>query len=480
MQQERAVLNELITRREARQNLLAFTEYTTPRYIPGPIHEEICRQCERIVRGDIDRLMILCPPQHGKSEIVSRRLPAYLLGLDPTLDTISVSAEQELAQGFGRDVRNCIDSPEYKNLFPEVELSHDSTAKGRWHTNKGGSYYAVGIGGSLFGRGGAAIIDDPFKSWEEAQSELKRERVWEWYTGTLYNRIRPGQPIILIQHRMHEDDLAGRLIEASKHGGDQWEIINLPADIDNPPWPQRYDSEALARIKANSQPRQWESLYMQNPTPDEGTFFQREWFWRYEPNEVPAVRKYLSSDFAVTESDDADSTELGVHGLTQGGDKLKVYACLDGWSGKTAPDVWIDEYVNLCLRHKPLTEFNEAGVIRRSIEGFLTRRRQERRCYGRTEWIPPIADKQARARALQGMASMGMVGLPNNEYGERVLTDLLKFPASADDHTVDMLTIFAQAIDQAHPAIVLPKEPEKPRDRWDAAFDDDDTSDWRT
>ena len=228
---------EILRRDLAAENLKAFTEYTTPNWVAGPIHEAICEQAERVERGEIDRLLLLCPPQHGKSEIISRRLSAWMLGRNPHRDIISASATATLAEGFGRDVRNCIASPECRNVFPNLVLAGDSKARGLWNTRHGGTYYAVGIGGQLFGRGGMAIIDDPFGSWEEAQSELQRDKVWSWYTGTLYNRVRPGQPIIVIQHRMHEDDLAGRLIEKQKDGGDKWEIINLPADVDNPPWP---------------------------------------------------------------------------------------------------------------------------------------------------------------------------------------------------------------------------------------------------
>jgi hypothetical protein len=125
-------------------------------------------------------------------------------------------------------------SSEFRTLFPQVRLSEDSAAKGRWSTNQGGSYYAVGIGGQLYGRGGMAIIDDPFGTWADAQSPLMRDKVWDWYTGTLYNRIRPGKPVIVIQHRMHEADLVGRLLEQQAAGGDKWTVVELPADVNDP------------------------------------------------------------------------------------------------------------------------------------------------------------------------------------------------------------------------------------------------------
>ena len=122
--------------------------------------------------------MLLCPPQHGKSTIASRRVPAMVLGINPQTEVISASATSPLAEEFGRDVRNCIASSEYRALFPQTRLAEDSAAKGRWHTDQGGGYYAVGIGGALMGRGGnLGIIDDPFATWDDAQSETTRRKV---------------------------------------------------------------------------------------------------------------------------------------------------------------------------------------------------------------------------------------------------------------------------------------------------------------
>jgi hypothetical protein len=227
-------------RRLARQGLQNFTEFTTPKWVAGKIHRVICEQCDRVLRKEIDRLLISCPPQHGKSTTASKRLPALALGYDASLDVISASATSTLAEEFGREVRNCIASSEYRTLFPATTLAEDSQAKGRWNTNLGGGYYAIGVGGALMGRGAhLGLIDDPFATWEDGQSQLMRDKVWEWYTGTFYNRIRPGGAIIVIQHRMAEDDLAGRLIEQQNHGGDKWTIVELPALLVDPPWPER-------------------------------------------------------------------------------------------------------------------------------------------------------------------------------------------------------------------------------------------------
>jgi hypothetical protein len=415
--------------------------------------------------------MLLCPPQHGKSEASSRKAPAYILGRDPKEDIISVSATAELAEGFGRDVRNCVSSEEYKRIFPDTLLAEDSQARGRWNTRDGGSYYAVGVGGHLFGRGGMAVIDDPVGSWTDAQSQLQKDNVWEWYRGTLYNRIRPGKPIILIQHRTAEDDLAGRLIEQQNHGGDKWTIVELPADVNDPPWPERYDREALERIRANTDPRQWSALYMQNPTPDEGIFFKREWFKLVDPKGLKG-HKYTTGDFAVTEGA-GDFTELATHNYLDSVITLGV----DGWRGQTSADVWIERLVDQFETHKPLCFFGESGPIRRSIEPFLTRRMRERpRGYCRLEWLVRGHDKPTMARPLQAMAAMGRIQIADTEYGNHLLKQLLQFPAGQRDDGVDMAALLPLAIDQAHPAITAPPKAEPKK----ADYDDEQEEDsWK-
>lgn len=419
--------------------------------------------------------MLLCPPQHGKSTVASGRFPAFLLGKNPKFDVISSSATAQLAEEFGRDVRNCIRSAEYKKLFNDTSLSEDSQAKGRWSTNAGGSYYAVGMGGALMGRGGElGIIDDPFATWEDAQSQLSRDKAWDWYTGTFYNRIRPGGKIILIQHRMHEDDLAGRLIERMRQGADQWEVVELPADLENPPWAERYDRKALERIRDNTDPRKWSALYMQNPTPDDGTFFKREWFEFFDPKKLGVLHKYTTADFAVTEGA-GDFTEIATHGLAD----QSLYLGLEGWSGQTSADVWIDRLIDQFGRHKPLCFFGESGPIRRSTEPFLLRRMQERRIYSRIEWLSRPHDKATMARPLQAMAAMGRVKIADTDYGHRLLNQMLQFPAGKLNDAVDMAGLMGLAIDQAHPAVMQVPAQTKPFFRDYEPINEEEDS-WKT
>jgi hypothetical protein len=269
-------LGRELHRRQARRDLIAFTEWTFPKYLAGPSHRIIAEQLERVERGEIDRLMLLVPPRHGKSELASRRFPAYYLGRHPNRQFISASASAMLAEEFGRDVRNTIASEDYAQVF-DTRLAEDSQAKGRWNTAQGGSYYAIGRDSQVMGKGAhVLLIDDPFAHMAEAQSELIRKSVWNWYTGTLYNRLEDHGAIILINHRMHDADLSGMLLQQQAAGGDKWEVVELKAidDAGNALWPEKYPIEALERIKRNISvvsTRDWTALYQQNPVPDEAT-----------------------------------------------------------------------------------------------------------------------------------------------------------------------------------------------------------------
>jgi len=309
---------ELLRRRKARRSLIDFSEYTYERYKTAKHHRIVAEQLERVMKREVDRLMLLMPPRHGKTELASRRYPAFCLGNFPHRQIIAASASGEFASDIGREVRNIIRDEAYGRLFPDVRLAEDSQASGRWHTNKGGIFYAVGVGSQILGKGADEfIIDDPFGSMSDAQSELERKAVKEWYQGSVYNRLQPGGAIILINHRMHEDDLSGYLLESQAAGGDKWEVVQLPA-IDSSGaalWPEAYPVDSLRRIQANSLPRFWSSLYQQDPQPDEGTFFKREWFQRYMTS-PRSTSSALATSLSQTALGTIRSTPYGAWVLT--------------------------------------------------------------------------------------------------------------------------------------------------------------------
>lgn len=442
----------------ARRSLLRFTEYTNPAYERASHHERIADRLEAVERGEVDRLMIFMPPRHGKSELASKRFPAWCLGRNPRRQIIAASYNSDLADDFGRNVRNIVAEPEFGQVFPSVSLATDSKAANRMNTNHGGAYVAAGVGTAVTGRGAhIALIDDPLKDRAEADSERRRELVWDWYRSTLFTRLMPGGAIVLIQTRWHEDDLAGRLLESEGRieDGGQWEVLELPAlDADGKAlWPEWYDETALARIKATVGPREWSALYQQKPQPDEGTFFRREWFKEWD--RLPSVRYYGTSDYAVTDGG-GDYTVHTVWGIATDGDVYRVAQ----WRGRTAADEWIERKLDLIAKWKPLCWFGEGGVIQKAVEPMLKRRMRERSVHCRLEWISSVHDKPTRARSFQAMAASGRVHF---ERGAD-LSEFLVFPAGKNDDEVDTASLIGRVIDQAHPAIVRPAAQHHQRD----------------
>lgn len=484
-------LAELRKRIDARNSLDKFTELITPDE-PPPKHIRLLNShLEAIERGELRNLMVLMPPGGAKSKSCSWMFVSWYFGKHPDHNIIAASYSGELIKTqSGRKVRNTIDSPEFQSVF-DVRLAIDSQAKGEWATNKGGEYYATGVGGSITGRrGNGGIFDDPVKGRQDADSETVRQTTWEWYCADYLTRFKPDAWQVLVLTHWHEDDIAGRLLPDDWNGesghvtcsdGKVWYILCLPAEaragdvLGRKPkellWPD-YLGPILLEQKITQSPRNWASLYQQIPAPDEGTFFQREWFKRYD--KAPAdLNTYITSDYAVTD-DGGDFTEHAPWGIDPKGDLW----LLEGWFGQTAPDVWIDKLLDLIKRHKPLAAFGEKGVIRKSIEPFLKKRIRERGIYCRLEWIAPIGDKPARARAFQSFASQGRVHIPKTEYGERCLAQLLKFPAGKFDDFVDTSSLIGMAIDSTHPAIVAEKPETENRDVYD--FDRPEALDYRT
>jgi predicted phage terminase large subunit-like protein len=461
---------EAARRLSAREGLIAFTEFMNPRYKAADFHGKVAAKLEAVERGEIDRLMLQLPPRHGKSELASRHFPAWALGRRPERQFISVSATAELASDFGRDVRNIVDSPEYRALEFKAGLAEDSAAKGKWHTSSGGVYFSIGIGGQVLGRGAdMMLIDDPFATMEDAQSELQRKRVWEWYTGTAYNRLMPGGAIVVIGHRMHEGDLQGRLLDQQAAGGDRWEVVELPAVVEGEAlWPEHYPLEALERIRLNTIPRFWSALYQQNPIPDEGDYFKSEWF---QPvSRLPDrkdMRVYGGSDYAVT-SRGGDYTVHAVLGL----DTDHNPYLLDVWRKQASSEEWVDAWCHLVRKWKPMGWAEEQGQIRSGVGPFLDRRARELQAYTAREQFPTRGDKAVRAQSFRGLiATRGLRILATVPWRNDVESELLRFPAGVHDDIVDALGLVGQLIDKmAGPARVVPAVRQR-RDAYSQAND---------
>ena len=442
------------TRIGAKDSLLGFTAYTFPNWETGEHHKVICENLEAIERGELRRLIITAPPRHSKTELAGRRFPAWYLGRNPDRQIISVSATADFAGEVGRDVRNLVASPEYHKIF-ETDLAPDSKAAGRWNTNKGGIYVSAGTGGQIVGRGGhVSIVDDYVKDRIEADTERFRDSIWNWYLSALYNRQMGKGAIVIIATRWHEDDLIGRCLQQDH---EDWKLVKLIAstDANGEPcdpnlddakalWPESaYDIEEMRLRHATLTNREWEAQYQCNPQPELGIYFQREWFRRYR--DVPAVNVYITSDFAVSD-DGGDYTELAVWGVDEDDN---LYA-LDWWYGQKTADVWIDALLDLIKRWKPITVWGEGGVIRRSVEPFLTKRSRERRIYAWFDWITRNADKPAMARSFQARCSMGKVYFPHKAWADRVINQCVGFPAGRYDDVVDTCALIGLALDETH------------------------------
>lgn len=435
----------------------------------------IAAKLEAVAEGTVDRLMVNMPPRHGKSELASRRFPAWLLGTNPEIEIVVASYNADKAREFGYEVRDIVRSAEYRALFPGVALKEDSRAADRWNTDAGGSFRAVGIGTALTGRGAdVLLIDDPIKDDEEADSELRRERIWSWYSSVAYTRLSPGGRVIVIQTRWHEDDLTGRLLVEQAKGGDKWDILELPA-IDskgNALWPDRYPIEYLERIKRVTLPRHWAALYQQRPAPDEGNYYKREWF-RYYDQKPTHLRIYGASDYAVTEG----SGDWTVH-IVVGVDPHDNIYVLDLWRGQTASDKWIGAWLDLVRQHKPMMWVEEQGQIIKSIGPFMEKRMREERVYCRREQVASAADKPTRSRSIQARTSMGKVYLPSKApWLSDFTSELLTFPAGKHDDMVDAFGLIGRMLDDLVPASV-PKVATPPvRDAYRRPTND---SGWRT
>lgn len=437
---------EIHRRLAARNNLAQFIEYRDAGIKPAQHHKLLIEHLEAVERGDIDRLMVCMPPGSAKSTYTSVEFPAWFLGRNPALSVIAASHTQELAERFGRRVRNIVASGEFSRVFG-FSVADDSSSAGRWDTSKGGEYFAAGVGGSITGRrADLAVIDDPVKSREDADSERSRQKAWDWYTNDLLTRLKPKARQIVVMTRWHEDDLGGRILDRER---ERWTVLEiameaLPGDplgrkVGERLWPEWFTDDMLAVAKMDV--RGWNALYQQQPAAEDGDYFKREWFGEYD--KLPdGLRMYGASDYGVTD-EGGDFTEHGVFGCDPNGNLYVV----DWWRGQSSSDVWIESKCDLILRHEPACWFGEAGPIRRAVEPFMLRRMSERKAYCRVEWLASIHDKPTRARSFQALASMGKVFFPKHApWKADVMGQLFRFPAGKHDDAVDVCSLIGRGL----------------------------------
>lgn len=489
MEQQLQAAERLLRTKQAKQSLIKFTEMTMPdpedpdnvdksRYQPVRHHETICAALEEVEKGTYQRLIISMPPRHGKSELASRRFPAWFLGKDPYRQVIFATYNADLAMDFGRSVREIMRQPAFRQVFPGCKLRIGSQSSDRIQTEEGGVANFVGVGGALTGRGAdLLVIDDPIKDREDADSKRERDKLWEWFTQVAMSRLMAGARVVIIMTRWHEDDLVGRLTDPknpcyTSETAEQWRVLSLPAiaDHDDPMgrkpgealWPERYGLEFLNEIKRLNA-RGFSALYQGKPTPDDGDFFRREWLKGYLPQELPTnLRIYVASDHAVSMSQQADRTCLLPVGVDENDD---IWILPDVWWRKAETDDVVEGMVDIMERLKPSLWWAEKGHISKSIGPFLRKIQQERGVYTVVEEVTPAKDKQTRAQAIRGRMAMGKVHFPRfaSWWGDAE-NELLKFPQSRHDDFVDALAHIGMGLSrQIGASVISQKEPDLPR-----------------
>lgn len=434
----------LDTQDKARNNFIDFVRYVWPEAILGDHHRRMGAAFDRIANGKLKRLIINMPPRHTKSEFASYLLPAFLMGRKPRLQTIEATHTAELAVKFGRKVRDLMMSDRYRELFPQVDLKQDSKAAGRWDTNHGGSYFAVGVGGAVTGRGAdLLIIDDPH-SEQDAYSDLALDNAWEWYQGGPRTRLQPGGAIVIVMTRWGTKDLTAKLIKAqSSHSADRWEVIEFPAILPsgNPLWPEFWSLEELEAVRSSLSVQKWNAMYQQQPTNDEGAILKREWWQVWEAPQPPVVNYIIQSyDTAYSKKETADYSVITTWGVfypnQDSGPNIILLDVVRGrWDFPELKRIAKDEY----KRWNPDNVLIEAKATGVTLQQELRRMGIPVTMYtpgGRRSGT----DKVSRANAVAPIFEAGMVWAPDTDWAEELVEECAAFPNGDNDDMVDSTT----------------------------------------
>ena len=434
---------------KSKKNFLSFVKQMWPEFISGRHHAKIAKAFERVAEGKTKRLIINMPPRHTKSEFASYLLPAWFLGQFPQKKVIQTSHTAELAVGFGRKVRNLVGGEAFSEVFHDVQLQADSKAAGRWSTNSGGEYFAIGVGGAVTGKGAdLLIIDDPHSEQEAVIAETNPEvydKVYEWYTSGPRQRLQPGGSIVIVMTRWSNRDLTGQVIKASaQYGGDEWEVIEFPAIMpsNKPLWPEFWKLEELEAVKASLPVAKWNAQYMQNPTSEEGALIKREWWRLWDSNNPPPCEAIIQSwDTAFLKTERSDYSACTTWGVfyhpddTTGIEKTHLIL-LDSFKAKLEfPELKRAAY-DKYMEWEPDQMIIEAKASGAPLVFEL-------RAMGIpvTEFTPTRGnDKIARVNAVTDLFSSGTVWYPPTRWADEVIEECASFPSGDHDDLVDSTT----------------------------------------
>lgn len=432
-------------------SLIDYTRRMFPGYRAAAHHRALASALERVERGECLRLIVNMPPQYGKSELVSVRFPAWYLGRNPDKRMISSSYAANLAEGFSGQARDQIVDDRYPY---GISLKQDTHSKQLWNiAGHRGGYLAAGVGGTVTGHGANVfVIDDPFKNRQEADSETTRNAVWDWYTSVVHTRLRGEDgAIILVCTRWHEDDLAGRLLNEAKQGGEQWEVLSMAAiaEDDDPLgrepgealWPDYQSREYLLTKVKPINSRDWSALYQQRPTLEEGAMFKRQWFTGtaddpHIVNETPWNLRWVRYwDLAASTKTSADYT-------------ASASVAIDGdgvmWIRDLIRGRWEWPDAKRIMKENMLGEVrNTSHVVEEALHGIAAL--QELRRDPALHGIPLYGyrvdrDKVQRAMAWASRAEAGKVRLVRGEWVNAFLDEVCSFPLATHDDQVDAVS----------------------------------------
>ena len=439
---------EISTKRENSQKaFMPFVKEMWPAFINGSHHKIMADAFQRVCNGELKRLIINMPPRHTKSEFASYLLPAWFLGRYPEKKVIQTAHTAELAVGFGRKVRNLVGDEDFKKVFKGVSLQADSKAAGRWNTNKGGEYFAIGVGGAVTGKGAdLLIIDDPH-SEQEARSPDGSvfDPVYEWYTSGPRQRLQPGGAIVIVMTRWHQRDLTGQILKASQNrdGSDAWEIIQLPAILPsgNSLWPEFWKLDELEKLKAELPASKWSAQYQQDPTSEETAIIKREWWRPWDKKNPPECEFIIQSwDTAFLKTERSDYSACTTWGVFYTEND-------DGTSGANIIllDAFKDRMEFPELKMVAMKMYNEwepdACIVEAKAAGtpLIFELRQMGLAIG--EFTPSRGnDKIARVNAVSDLFASGVVWAPQKHWAEEVIEEFAAFPVGEHDDLVNSST----------------------------------------
>jgi predicted phage terminase large subunit-like protein len=440
-------LEKLKERELCQDKFIKFVEKVWPTFISGAHHKRMAEAFERVANGTCKRLIINMPPRHTKSEFASYLLPAWFLGKFPHKKVIQASNTGELAVGFGRKVRNLVDSELYNGIFPNLVLQADSKAAGRWNTSKGGDYFAIGVGGTVTGKGAdVLIIDDPHSEQEAAMAASNPEvydKVYEWYTSGPRQRLQPGGAIVIVMTRWAARDLTGQVLKsAAQRSGEEWEVIEFPAILPsgNPVWPQFWSIEELEALREELPNSKWQAQYQQNPIGNESAIVKRDW-WKWWEKDDPPVCDYIlqSWDTAFEKTQRADYSA----GTTWG-----IFNCEED---NFAPNIiLLNTYKKRVefpdLKRDVLREYNEyepdSLIVEKKASGAPLIYDLRAMGIPVQEYTPGKGqDKIARLNSVSDIIASGKVWVPKTRWAEELVDEVAAFPSGEHDDLVDATTL---------------------------------------